>query len=82
MFQTGTDSMVLDKSFTPLDRYLNEETKQFESNEKPVVVKALVGSSVTTEDQNFNNHYQTILKDVFEKHKIRQEKKFTKVLTF
>jgi len=74
MFNTGFDSMALEKEFVPLDRYLGKSGEPSEANEKPTVLKALVGASVTTQDPDFDEHYQTVLKTVFEKHGIRQEK--------
>ena len=74
MFQTGIDSMALEKEFVPLDKYLDGKPNEPTTNEKPIVLKALVGASVTTEDQNFDEHYQTVIKNIFDKYKIRQEK--------
>lgn len=74
MFQTGIDSMALKKEFVPLDKYLSEKANELVTKEKPIVLKALVGASVTTEDQKFDGHYQTILSNAFEKHEIHQEK--------
>ena len=54
MFQTGIDSMALEKEFIPLGKYLNEKANELSTKEKPTVLKALVGASVTTEDQNFS----------------------------
>lgn len=74
MFNTGFDSMALEKEFVPLDRYLGTSHEPSEASEKPTVLKALVGASVTTQDPDFDEHYQTVLKTVFEKYGIRQEK--------
>jgi hypothetical protein len=42
--------------------------------EKPKTLKALIGASVTTQDPDFDDHYQAMLKSVFEKYGLRQEK--------
>jgi hypothetical protein len=66
MFQTGIDSMALEKEFVPLDQYLDEKANELTTQKKPKVLKALVGASVTTEDKKFDKHYQTILAEAFE----------------
>lgn len=40
----------------------------------PIVLKALIGASVTTQDPDFDEHYKTTLGNVFERHDIRLEK--------
>jgi len=73
IFCSGFDSTVLEKEFVPLEEYLSQpESGLIQS--KPIVLKALIGASVTTQDPDFDEHYQTTMKNVFEKHKIRQEK--------
>jgi hypothetical protein len=74
MLTTGFDSMALEKEFIPLDQYLTSPRESSEIEKKPVVLKALVGASVTTQDSDFAEKYQSILKTAFEKYGVRQEK--------
>jgi hypothetical protein len=75
MFKSGFDSMVFAKEFIPLEKYLGEPDESA-LNKKPIptILKALVGASVTTQEADFDEHYQAVLKSVFEKYGIRQEK--------
>lgn len=74
MFKTGFDSMALEKEFFPLDTFLDESHQTNEVKGKPVVLKALVGASITTQDPKFDEHYQNILQMAFDKQHIPQEK--------
>jgi hypothetical protein len=79
MFRTGIDSSALEKEFVPLETYVGENIiGESESIPKPIVVKALVGASITTQDSEFDKKYQTALKDIFQKYGIRQEKRIYK----
>jgi hypothetical protein len=73
MFTSGFDSMVLNKEFTPLEEYFNPP-QSGQPHGKPIILKALVGASVTTPIPNFDDHYQTVLKTILDKYGIRQEK--------
>lgn len=66
--------MALEKEFVPLEQYVSTPQASSEPHGKPIVLKALVGGSVTTQDPNFDERYQTALKTAFDKHGIRQEK--------
>lgn len=41
---------------------------------QPTILKALIGASVTTEDADFDQHYRTVIDNVFKRYGLRQEK--------
>jgi hypothetical protein len=75
MFRTGIDSTALEKEYVPLEKFVSETG---EPNQKPIVVKALVGASVTTQDLDFDKKYQAALKEILQKQGIRQKKRIYK----
>lgn len=74
MFRTGIDSTILAKEYTPLESF----GQQTGVTPPKVVAKALMGASVTTQDPAFDEKYQATLKEVLQKHGIRQEKRIYK----
>jgi len=78
MFYTGFDSVAIEKEFVKLEDFLNQPEVANREQAQPIVVKALLGASVTTEASDFSTHYLTALKNALEKRQIRQEKVFYK----
>jgi hypothetical protein len=88
MYKTGFDSIVFAKElFHPLELSAEKEPTQLTLQEPPstettkatnvptsTLLKALVGASVTTQDADFDQHYQQALQNVLQAHGIRQEK--------
>jgi hypothetical protein len=89
MFKTGFDSAVLAKDISlSLDDSIEKTSvQQPTENKQPPenvietkfatpsnILKALIGCSVTTQDADFDQHYQSVLENVLKKHKIRQQK--------
>jgi hypothetical protein len=68
MYRTGIDSFALAKEYVPLESYVGEKLAQAPQEiQKPIVAKALVGASVTTQDPDFDKKYQGAIRDVFQR---------------
>ena len=87
MFRTGIDASCLEKEYTPLESF-NQKTEasiptgELTPIEKPIptkiVTKALLGASVTTQDQDFDKKYQEAMRETLHKHGIHQKKQIYK----
>ena len=76
MFRTGIDASCLEKEYVPLESF----TQKTEGEPVPtkIVSKALLGASITTQDQDFEKKYLEAIKESLQKQGIRQEKQIYK----
>jgi len=76
MFRTGIDASCLEKEYTPLESF----TQKTDGGAIPtkIVSKALLGASITTQDQDFEKKYREAIKESLQKRGIRQEKQIYK----